>query len=176
MKKHSLVISRVTVYVLSAMALLLAMMTAQAQQTTIEEIVVTAEKREQRLQDVSAAVTALAARDLDTQMVASPEDLNALVPGLTISKSEGFRKIVTIRGLGLEAAQNDVANPSVSYHVDGVYIASDLSLNVDFIDVERVEVLRGPQGTLFGQNSTGGTINVVNRRPNIDKILRVVLI
>lgn len=134
----------------------------------LEEIVVSAEKREQSLQDVSLSVTAFTGESLDVQNVTSPEDLNALVPGLTISKSEGFRKIVTIRGLGMESAQNDVANPSVSYHVDGVYIASDLSLNADFLDVERIEVLRGPQGTIFGQNSTGGTINVISKKPDLD--------
>ena len=134
----------------------------------LEEIVVTAEKREQSVQDLSLSVTAMTDELLDAQNVTSPEDLNALVPGLTISKSEGFRKIVTIRGLGMESAQNDVANPSVSYHVDGAYIASDLSLNTDFLDVERVEVLRGPQGTIFGQNSTGGSINVISKKPDLE--------
>ena len=148
--------------------ILLSLDTALAQQPVLEEIVVTAEKREQSLQDVSSAITAMSAGMLDAQQVSSPEDLNALVPGLTISKSEGFRKIVTIRGFGFESAQNDVANQSVSYHVDGVYIASDFSLHTDFIDVERIEVLRGPQGTLFGQNSTAGTINVVNKKPSFD--------
>lgn len=90
------------------------------------------------------------------------------LPGLTIAKNEGFRRVVVIRGAGLEANQNDIANPSVSFHVDGVYTASDISLNTDFLDVERIEVLRGPQGTVFGQNSTGGAINLITKQPSLD--------
>ena len=67
--------------------------------------------------------------------------------------------------MGNEANQNAIANPSVSYHMDGIYVASPFALHTNFLDVERIEVLRGPQGTLFGQNSTGGAINVVSEAP-----------
>ena len=69
-----------------------------------------------------------------------------------------------------EANQNAIANPSVSYHLDGIYVASPFALQTDFLDLERIEVLRGPQGTLFGQNSTGGAINVITKAPTIDEV------
>lgn len=134
----------------------------------LEEVIVTAEKREVNLQSLSASVTAFDADHLDRQQVINAVDLSSLAPGLTIAKNEGFRRVVVIRGAGLEANQNDIANPSVSFHVDGVYTASDISLNTDFLDVERIEVLRGPQGTVFGQNSTGGAINLITKQPNLD--------
>ena len=70
--------------------------------------------------------------------------------------------------MGNEANQNAIANPSVSYHLDGIYVASPFALQTDFLDLERIEVLRGPQGTLFGQNSTGGAINVITQAPTVD--------
>lgn len=148
--------------------------TAYGQQETparservIEEILVTAEKREASLQDVPLSVTALGAQELDTANIISPVDLNAKVPGLTFAPNEGFQNIVSLRGLGFEANQNDIALPSVSFHIDGIFIASPISLNQDFLDVDRIEILRGPQGTVFGQNSTGGTILVLTNQPEI---------
>ena len=132
-----------------------------SQEIRIEEIMVVAEKRDESLQDVSQAITAITELDLETRNINSFVDLSALAPGLTVSKNEGFKTVVSIRGVGNETNQNAVAAPSVAYHMDGIFIASPFSLQSDFIDVERIEVLRGPQGTLFGQNSTGGAINVV---------------
>lgn len=134
----------------------------------LEEIIVAGEKRDVNLQDAAIAISALTSDTLDSQNITNPIDLSNTVPGLQIAKSEGLRRIVAIRGLGLEANQNDIANPSVSFHIDGVYIASDISLNSDLLDVERVEVLRGPQGTVFGQNSIGGTINVISKAPDTE--------
>ena len=96
-------------------------------------------------------------------------DLSAISPGVNVAKNEGFKTVITIRGIGNEANQNAIANPSVSYHLDGIYIASPFSLQTDFLDLERVEILRGPQGTLFGQNSTGGAINVITKDPTVDE-------
>ena len=134
----------------------------------IEEVVVTAEKRSENLQDISQAVTALTESDIEEKNITSFVDLSAIVPGVTVAKNEGYKTIISIRGVGNETNQNAIAAPSVAYHMDGVFIASPFALGTDFLDVERIEVLRGPQGTLFGQNSTGGAVNVISKAPSMD--------
>ena len=79
-----------------------------------------------------------------------------------------YKTIISIRGVGNETNQNAIAAPSVAYHIDGIFIASPFSLQTDFVNIDRIEVLRGPQGTLFGQNSTGGAINVITKKPSFD--------
>ena len=96
-------------------------------------------------------------------------DLSAIVPGVTVAKNEGYKTIISIRGIGNETNQNAIAAPSVAFHLDGVFIASPFSLLTDFVDIDRIEVIRGPQGTLFGQNSTAGAINVVTKAPSLDE-------
>ena len=149
-------------------SLLAADISAQDSQSVFEEVLVTAEKRSESLQDLSQAITVLTGEDLDTRQVTSFVDLSAIAPGVNIAKNEGFKTVITIRGVGNEANQNAIANPSVSYHLDGIYVASPFALQTDFLDLERIEVLRGPQGTLFGQNSTGGAINVITTAPSMD--------
>ena len=149
-------------------SLLAADISAQDSQSVFEEVLVTAEKRSESLQDLSQAITVLTGEDLDTRQVTSFVDLSAIAPGVNIAKNEGFKTVITIRGVGNEANQNAIANPSVSYHLDGIYVASPFALQTDFLDLERIEVLRGPQGTLFGQNSTGGAINVITTAPSLD--------
>ena len=134
----------------------------------IEEIVVVAEKRDENLKDLSQAVTVLSGEELDQKNVTTFVDLSAIAPGVTVAKNEGYKTIISIRGIGNETNQNAIAAPSVAYHLDGVYVASPFSLQTDFIDVDRIEVLRGPQGTLFGQNSTGGAINVISKAPSTE--------
>mgnify|MGYP003322831016 CR=1 FL=1 len=134
----------------------------------VEEVVVTAEKRSESLQDISQAVTALTESDIEEKNITSFVDLSAIVPGVTVAKNEGYKTIISIRGVGNETNQNAIAAPSVAYHMDGVFIASPFALGTDFLDVERIEVLRGPQGTLFGQNSTGGAVNVISRAPTTE--------
>ena len=131
----------------------------------LEEIIVTAEKRAENLQELSQAVSVATTDDLAARNILSFVDFGSTVPGVTVAKNEGFKTVISIRGIGNEANQNAIANPSVSYHLDGIYVASPFALHNDFLDVERVEVLRGPQGTLFGQNSTGGAMNVVTAAP-----------
>ena len=160
----------ITVKVLSVAiaSLLAANISAQDSKPVFEEVLVTAEKRSESLQDLSQAITVLTGEDLDTRQVTSFVDLSAIAPGVNIAKNEGFKTVITIRGVGNEANQNAIANPSVSYHLDGIYVASPFALQTDFLDLERIEVLRGPQGTLFGQNSTGGAINVITTAPSMD--------
>ena len=140
----------------------------QINSLVIDEIIVTAEKRSESLQDVSKAVTALGADELETKNIVDFVGLSAIAPGVTVAKNEGYKTIISIRGVGDETNQNAIAAPSVALHMDGIFIASKFSLRTDFIDLERIEVLRGPQGTLFGQNSTGGTVNVISKLPSFD--------
>ena len=142
-----------------------------AQDSFIEEVFVTAEKRSESLQDISQAVTALSDEDIENKNITSFVDLSAIVPGVTVAKNEGYKTVISIRGVGNETNQNAIAAPSVAFHMDGIFIASPFSLQTDFIDVERIEVLRGPQGTLFGQNSTGGVINVISKKPSMEGYL-----
>jgi iron complex outermembrane receptor protein len=141
---------------------------AQDSNLMFEEVLVTAEKRSESLQDLSQAITVLGGADLDNRQIASFVDLSAIAPGVNIAKNEGFKTVITIRGVGNEANQMLLPTPSVSYHLDGIYVASPFALQTDFLDLERIEVLRGPQGTLFGQNSTGGAINVITTAPSLD--------
>ena len=134
----------------------------------IEDVIVTAEKRSESVQDISQSVTAITEDDLDAKNINSFVDLSAIVPGVTVAKNEGYKTVISIRGVGNETNQNAIAAPSVAFHMDGIFIASPFSLQTDFIDVERIEVLRGPQGTLFGQNSTGGAINVISKKPSTE--------
>ena len=141
---------------------------ASATNGGLEEIVVVAQKRSVNIQKAPEAITAVTATQLDQANVVNPVDLNGQVPSLVITTSEGFNASVAIRGVGFNVPQNDAAQPSVSYHIDGVYIANPVALNSGFLDVDHVEVLRGPQGTVFGQNSVGGAINVISKLPTFD--------
>ena len=143
---------------------------SQDDQSVFEEVIVTAEKRDESLQDVSQAVTAITDTEIEAKNITSFVDLTAVVPGVTVAKNEGYKTVISIRGVGNETNQNAIAAPSVAYHMDGIFIASPFSLQTDFLDVERIEVLRGPQGTLFGQNSTGGAINVISKKPSTDSL------
>ena len=139
-----------------------------SQEQFIEDVIVTAEKRNESLQTVSQAVTAITDSELEAKNITSFVDLTAVVPGVTVAKNEGYKTVISIRGVGNETNQNAIAAPSVAFHMDGIFVASPFSLQTDFVDVERIEVLRGPQGTLFGQNSTGGAINVISKKPSSD--------
>ena len=141
-------------------------LSSQENQKVFEEIIVTAEKRDESLQTISQAVTAITESEIDDKNITSFVDLTSIVPGVTVAKNEGYKTVISIRGVGNETNQNAIAAPSVAYHMDGVFIASPFSLQTDFVDIERIEVLRGPQGTLFGQNSTGGAINVISKKPS----------
>ena len=142
---------------------------AQDGELVFEEVIVTAEKRDESLQTVSQAVTAITDSEIEAKNINSFVDLSSIVPGVTVAKNEGYKTVISIRGVGNETNQNAIAAPSVAYHMDGIFIASPFSLQTDFLDVQRIEVLRGPQGTLFGQNSTGGAINVISNRPSMDE-------
>lgn len=143
---------------------------ARAQQTTAsndEEIVITARKREERLQDVPVAVTALSADALHAAGALSTQDLARLSPGLFYSSFAPSIPNLFVRGVGTRSYDAG-AESSVGTFIDGVYIARFASQIQELADVERVEVLRGPQGALFGRNTIGGAINIVTARPTED--------
>lgn len=130
---------------------------------TADEIVVTARKREESLKDVPIAVTALAGDDLRDRQVLAVKDIAAYAPGLNINSDSVGRAFVSIRGVGTTLI--DTVQPGVGIFIDGVYQPNTSYLNSPLVDVARVEVLRGPQGTLFGNNTLGGAINVITRAP-----------
>ncbi len=130
---------------------------------TLDEVVVTAERRSASLQDVPIAVSATTGEKIAAERVDTILALQQSVPSLVVTSNAGLGQPY-IRGVGNEilAGSNDGA---VATHLDGVYVARGGGLLFDFFDLERVEVLRGPQGTLYGRNATGGAINVISRAP-----------
>lgn len=134
----------------------------------VPEIVVTAQKRSERLQDVPIAVTALTADDVQSRRVLDLVDLSNQAPGLQIkSDDNGANPRIFIRGVGVNDF-NPATNSAVGIYADGVYVASPLAQRLAFFDLQQVEVLRGPQGTLYGRNTTGGAINVSSKLPGND--------
>ncbi len=129
----------------------------------VGEIIVTARKREERLKDVPIAITAVTAETLARQQINQVKDIAAFSPGLTINSDAVGRSFVSIRGIGTTLI--DTVQPGVGIFIDGVYEPNTSYLNTPLLDVERIEVLRGPQGTLFGNNTLGGAINIVTRQP-----------
>src|SRR4030095_102727 len=118
--------------------------------TTIGELVVTAQKRAERLQDVPIAITALTSGQLKDQHVSNIPTLNGLSPPLSIKTDDnGANPKIFIRGVGLNDFNPNTAAP-VAIYVDGVYLGSPLGQMAQFFDLDRIEVLRGPQGTLYG--------------------------
>lgn len=143
---------------------------ASAEAPAIGDIVVTAQKRSESVQRVPIAITALNAAALAERGIVRPQDLQQNVPGLVFSDSATGVGLVTLRGVGGDATRGSTPgrNPAVPVHVDGVYLQSPAIMLEDFLDVDRVEVLRGPQGTLYGRNAIGGSINVITKRPTKD--------
>lgn len=131
---------------------------------TLGTVIITSERREQSLQDAPLAVTALTAETLETQQIASIEDIQLVVPNLTFGSLTNFTQI-SLRGVGLDVTTL-AGETSVATFQDGVYLGQTFVQNVPSFDLERVEVLRGPQGTLYGRNATGGAINFISRDPS----------
>ncbi len=137
-----------------------------ATRTGVEEIIVTAQKREQNLQSVPISVTALTGTALVANRVADVRDLSAIAPNLLVRTTSGGAAIptYTLRGvLTIGAAPGQ--DRGVSLYLDGVYLQQASGAIFSLADVERIEVLKGPQGTLFGRNSTGGAISITTRNP-----------
>ncbi|MBA4761826.1 TonB-dependent receptor [Sphingomonas sp.] len=136
----------------------------------IEEIIVTARKREENLQNTPIAITAVSAAQLEAKGAVDLTAMQNIAPNLTLKTGGGtsgatFTPVINIRGIG----QGDFTintDPGVGVYIDGVYLGRSLGSVLDLADVERVEVLRGPQGTLFGRNTIGGAISMVSKAPD----------
>ncbi len=159
---------------LSLIALMAAPLTgaASAQDSSdddfaLEEIIVTSERRAASLQDVPVAVSAFTSAELDARQIGEPLDIVDYIPNLFGANNTGLGTANSyyLRGIG-NTESIATFDPPVGTYVDDVYIARQNGNNVAFFDVERVEVLRGPQGTLFGRNTTGGAISVHMRKPS----------
>lgn len=144
---------------------------AQSSSRLIEEIVVTAQRREENLRDVPISVAAFSSEKLEAAGVENTNDLQYVTPGLTISGTAGYT-LIYLRGIGTESFISSF-DPSVATYVDGVYVPAQQGALTDLGGVERVEIMKGPQGTLFGRNSTGGAINVITKFPSNEPELSV---
>jgi iron complex outermembrane receptor protein len=136
----------------------------------LESIVVVGQKENLGIQRTPEAITALPADFLKQNGIKSATDLNGMVPSLVIGESDGYNFDLSIRGIGLNSPQDDGSPASVSLHQNGIFMPNPLSLSFGFLDVDHIEVLRGPQGTVFGQNSVGGTVNVITVQPTFDAV------
>jgi iron complex outermembrane recepter protein len=130
----------------------------------LEEVIVTAQKRAQNLQDVPISVNTISGDQLKNSGITNFEEMSNMVPNLNVAQTPGPAKVI-IRGLG-SGAGNPSFEQSVGLYVDGVYAARARQAQVPFMDVERVEVLRGPQGVLFGKNSIAGALSVTSAKPS----------
>lgn len=155
--------------------------TAQAQQATPQDtaraaapqasdgdIIVTATRRETTLQSTPIAVSAFGQAQLDKQQVRDVTDLARFVPSLQFNQQgDQSAVLLTLRGIGNDSAYTEVADPEVAIYVDGIYSPRSQGASVLMYDMERVEVLRGPQGTLFGRNATVGALSLISAKPKL---------
>ena len=130
----------------------------------LEEIVVTAQHREQNLQEVPVSVTALSSQDLEEAQIFGAAEIAYKVPGMAYAEFSPGQAIISMRGIS-SADDGAGMDNSVVMFLDGVYIGRLANINFEMFDLERIEVLRGPQGTLFGRNAIGGAINVTTSKP-----------
>ncbi|MDP9114060.1 MAG: TonB-dependent receptor [Acidobacteriota bacterium] len=140
----------------------------------IADIIVTAQRRNENLQRAAVAITAINGDDVARSWIVRAEDLTASVPALSITSGGTTFSQVYLRGVG-NAGQNTFAENAVAFNFDGVYISSPTGVNGLFYDLARVEVLKGPQGTLYGRNATGGAINVIPNKPSYKRELELAI-
>ena len=153
---------------ISLLAALLCTAAVNAQERVIEEIIVTATKRAESVQDIPLSVNAFSGAQLEEAGVKDIRDIAAQTPGLSIKSRGETEGSVFIRGIG-SAAPGIGADPAVGIYIDGLYAARGTNATAAFFDVERVEVVKGPQGTLFGRNASSGAISIITRKPELDE-------
>ena len=140
---------------------------AAAASSDDDEIIVTAQKREQNVLDVGISVSALSQSDLNEQRIQELSDLDATLPNVAVKNQiPGAIPVISIRGVGLDDFSS-TNNPAAGIYVDEVFLSSLALMSSDFYDLQRVEVLRGPQGTLYGGSSEGGTLRFIMPTPSL---------
>lgn len=139
------------------------------EQTGLADIVVTAQRREETLQRAALAVSAVSSEEIAKANIADVTNLSKLVPSLVVQPATGTSVGFYLRGVGATVGNAFTENP-VAFNFGPVYIARPAALLGTFYDLERVEVLKGPQGTLYGRNATGGAINVIPRAPRLGQL------
>src|SRR5262245_53933581 len=160
---------RIQQCVRATLAAALPLVTTSVFAQELQEVVVTAQKREQNIQNVPIAITAFTADTLQSKGIGDIHALSNLTPNVNLDSGAPFSGdssvlSASIRGIG----QDDFAfnlNPGVGVYLDGVYLARTIGSNLSLLDVDRVEILKGPQGTLFGANTIGGAISIVTHTP-----------
>ena len=132
----------------------------------LEEIIVTARKREESTQDVPIAITALDARTIERSFLTDLDDLERFAPNVVLDRNNytGGGINASIRGISFSDLEKSF-EPAVGISLDGVFFGTTTGANIEMFDIESVEMLRGPQGTLFGRNTVGGVINIKRSRP-----------
>jgi len=135
-----------------------------SQDGKLEEVIVTAEKRETTIQDTPIAITAFTGEELERALISKPMDLQFSVPNMLMSRDNFASASVTLRGVG-NLAVGSAADSGTGNHFNGIYLQNGRIFEMEFYDAERIEVLRGPQGTLYGRNTTAGVINFITRKP-----------
>lgn len=159
--------SLVSILAIALLPPLAAAQTGDNEGFVLEEIIVTATKREKNIQDVPIAISAITAQDIESAGLARVEDMTMLVPNFTYAQTT-TKTITALVIRGLSSSGGIGNDPNIGVYIDGVYIGRDSGFNSGLMDVERVEVLKGPQGTLFGRNSTTGALNITTRKPSQD--------
>ena len=156
-------------------ALVAALMTASGAYAAIEEVIVTAEKREASLQDTPISISALTSDMIEQKGINNVSDLFEKVPGVVGYEAPSARGSISlnIRGIGSGNPNSPSTDPANALYVDGVYLGSGSGNGVDAMDLERVEVLKGPQGTLYGRNSTGGAVNFITKKPGQEAAAKI---
>jgi iron complex outermembrane receptor protein len=139
--------------------------TAIAQEGVLEEVTVTAQRREQNIQDIGISISVFTSDQLEKLRVNQPADLATYTPGMYVSKGIAGNPIFSLRGIGMNNNESN-QNPAVTPYIDQVPLPSIAMMGFQMFDLERVEILKGPQGTLYGRNVTGGAINFVTRKPS----------
>src|SRR5690242_7629553 len=164
---------RIQQCVRATLAAALPLVTTSVFAQELQEVVVTAQKREQNIQNVPIAISAFTTETLQAKGITDLHSLSNLTPNVNLDAGAPFSGdssvlSASIRGIG----QDDFAfnlDPGVGVYLDGVYLARTIGANQNLLDVDRIEILKGPQGTLFGRNTIGGAINIVTHTPGTER-------